>query len=67
VVSAVAVDITSPLVTMSGNLNVDGDIVAQGDISDHGDKSMANMRSTYNGHTHSDPQGGSVGTPGAQM
>lgn len=67
VVSSVAVDITSPTVNMSGNLNVDGNIVAQGDISDHNNKSMLGMRNTYNSHTHSDPQGGSVGTPTGQM
>lgn len=70
VVSAAAVDITSPVVNMSGNLNVGGNIVAQGDITDSAatsPKTMAGMRATYNGHTHTDPQGGSVGTPGAQM
>lgn len=67
VVSSLAVDITTPTVNMSGDLNVAGDIVAQGDISDHSNKSMLGMRTTYNGHTHSDPQGGSVSAPGAQM
>jgi len=67
VVSSLAVDITTPTVNMSGNLNVAGSIVAQGDISDHGNKSMLGMRMIYNGHTHSDPQGGSVAAPGSQM
>ncbi|MBI5435960.1 MAG: phage baseplate assembly protein [Nitrosomonadales bacterium] len=67
VVSSVAVDITTPTVNMSGNLNVTGNIIAQGDISDHNNKSMLGMRNTYNSHTHSDPQGGSVGTPTGQM
>lgn len=67
VVASLKVQITSPLVTMSGNLQVTGNIVAASDISDHSNKSMAGMRATYNGHTHSDPQGGSVGTPSAQM
>lgn len=67
VVSSLAVDITTPTVNMSGNLNVVGNIVAQGDISDHNNKSMLGMRTTYNGHTHSDPQGGSVGAPTGQM
>lgn len=67
VVSALAVDITTPTVNMSGNLNVAGSIVAQLDISDHGNKSMLGMRTVYNGHTHSDPQGGSVSVPASQM
>lgn len=67
VVASTKVQITSPLVTMSGNLNVAGNIVAQGDISDHNNKSMAGMRTTYNGHTHNDPQGGSVAAPNQAM
>ena len=67
VVSSLAVDITTPTVNMSGNLNVAGSIVAQLDISDHGNKSMLGMRTVYNGHTHNDPQGGSVSVPGSQM
>jgi phage baseplate assembly protein V len=65
--AATVVNITTPTVNMSGDLNVAGDIVAQGDISDHGNKSMAGMRQTYNAHTHSDPQGGSVSLPTGQM
>jgi len=67
VVSSLAVDITTPTVNMSGNLNVAGSIVAQLDISDHGNKTMLGMRTTYNAHTHSDPQGGSVAPTGNQM
>ena len=67
VFSSIAVDITTPLVTTSGDLHVGGSIVAQGDISDHGNKTMSNMRTVYNGHTHSDPQGGSVIAPTSQM
>lgn len=48
---------TTPTFTVTGN------IVANGDISDHTNKSMAAMRSNYNAHTHTDPQGGSVSTP----
>ena len=51
----------------TGNVTVNGNIVATADISDHTNKSMANMRSTYNGHNHTDPQGGSVSTPSASM
>lgn len=67
VVSALAVDITTPLVTMSGDLHVAGSVVAQGDVSDHGVKSMLGMRNVYNAHTHSDPQGGQVSAPAGQM
>lgn len=62
-----SVTMTTPLVNMSGNLAVAGNIVAQGDISDHGNKSMAGMRGTYNSHTHNDPQGGAVAAPNQGM
>jgi phage baseplate assembly protein gpV len=69
-----AVNITSPTVTLSGNLSVGGTIGAAGNISsssgnllDSSGKTMASIRTTYNGHTHVDPQGGSVAVPGAQM
>lgn len=62
-----SVTLNTPTTHATGNFNVDGNIVAQGDISDHGNKSMAGMRSVYNGHTHTDPQGGSVSTPSAAM
>lgn len=65
--AATVVNLTTPTVNVSGDLNVGGDIVAQGDISDNGSKSMAGMRQTYNAHTHSDPQGGSVSPPTGQM
>lgn len=61
------VQITSPLVNMSGNLTVTGSIVANGDISDHSTNSMAGMRNTYNTHTHNDPQGGTVAAPNQAM
>lgn len=57
----------TPLVTMQTSLKVTGSIVADGDISDHGNKSMAGMRTTYNGHTHNDPQGGVVAAPNQAM
>jgi len=67
VVAATKLEIVSPVVTMSGNLDVAGDITAQGDIYDHGNESMLGMRQVYNSHTHSDPQGGIVSTPSGQM
>lgn len=62
-----SVTMDTPQVTMTGNLKVNGNIVADGDISDHGTESMAGMRGTYNSHTHNDPQGGTVGTPNQGM
>ena len=59
--------------TIDGNLEVGGNVVAQGDISDHGGKSMAAMRDVYNSHDHTvqgvQPGTGSVDTktPGAQQ
>lgn len=65
--STMPITLDAPTVHAMGNLNVDGSIVAQLDISDHGNKSMAAMRAAYNSHAHTDPQGGSVGTPSASM
>jgi len=74
--AATAIELNAPVITgnASGSVsfntptvNASAAIVAQGEISDHGNKSMSNMRTVYNGHTHLDPQGGSVNTPGAGM
>lgn len=54
----------TPLVETTGQVKADGDITDQVPA---GGKSMASMRATYNGHTHTDPQGGSVGTPTPSM
>lgn len=67
ITATTVVNITTPTVNMSGNLNVTGNIIAHGDISDHDNKSMAGMRTTYNGHTHNDPQGGAVSAPNQGM
>lgn len=60
------VNITGPL-HATGNISTDNNVTATLDISDHGNKSMSGMRSIYNSHTHTDPQGGSVSTPSASM
>lgn len=52
----------APLVRMTGDLAVAGNIVAQGDIADHGNKTMSGMRDTYNGHRH-----GATEPPDASM
>ncbi len=43
----------------TGDLLVEGNITASGDVTD-ATRSMAGDRGIYNGHTHTDPQGGSV-------
>jgi len=45
-------------------LKVSGDIIDNFNTNTH---SMAQMRSLYNSHTHSDPQGGNTGTPSNSM
>ena len=45
-------------------LKVSGDIIDNSATNTH---SMAQMRSIYNSHTHSDPQGGNTGTPSSPM
>jgi phage baseplate assembly protein V len=62
-----SVTLDTPTVHCTGNLDVDGNIVAQGDISDHNNKSMADMRTVFDGHDHNDPQGGTVGGPNQSM
>lgn len=65
-VSSAAVDIQAPTTTMSGDLQVQGSIVAQGDISDHGNKKMADMRTVFNAHTQA-VSGAVAAAPTAQM
>jgi hypothetical protein len=50
-----AVTITSPTVTINGDLKVNGLITSSGDVVGGG--------ISLDGHIHSDPQGGSVGKP----
>lgn len=73
-VAAVKVQVDSPLATFSGDVDVTGNITsganvtAAGNVADQGGaKTMAGMRTAYNSHTHTDPQGGSVGTPSGGM
>ncbi|AYR24264.1 phage baseplate assembly protein V [Herbaspirillum rubrisubalbicans] len=61
------VDMTTPLVKMSGDLKVVGSISADGDISDHGNKKMSAMRTVYNDHDHANPEGGRVGKDQVKM
>jgi phage gp45-like len=62
--AATSVSFNTPVVHASAA------IVAQGDITDSNatvPRTMAGMRLIYNGHTHTDPQGGSVAPPISQM
>lgn len=61
--ASTSVTLNTPTTHCTGNLDVDGNIVAQGDVSDHTNKNMAGMRTVYDGHDHTDPQGGTVSAP----
>lgn len=50
----------------AGDVTVDGNIEATGDVSDAAG-SMQEMRDTFNGHVHSNPEGGNVGPATPQM
>ena len=58
-----------PLVTITGSLKVNHSIVADGDVSDQGTKSMAAMRTSYNGHAHVENNvgGGLTNSPNHSM
>ena len=54
--------------TATGNIIGDQNITAVGSVADAGGaKTMSGMRTAYDGHTHTDPQGGTTGTPSALM
>jgi hypothetical protein len=71
------VTVDAPLSAFTGNVAVAGGITCSGTYGDSGGtiqtpgnvidgvRSMAADRAIYNGHTHSDPQGGAVSVPGA--
>lgn len=69
-VSAGTLTSSAPQWNHTGNITVTGDIKASGDITDTyltNTRTIGGMRTVYNGHTHTDPQGGSVSTPSASM
>lgn len=58
------------LITNTPKARIESDLDVTGDIKDRCDsngRTMGDMRTIYNGHTHSDPQGGSVSAPTEQM
>lgn len=55
----------TPKVRMETSLEVTGEIKDNCDLPTG--KTMSGMRAIYNAHTHTDPQGGSVGAPTGQM
>ncbi len=69
--AATAINSSAPQWTHTGPMTInDGDLKVQGDITDRyatQSRTVNGMRSVYNGHTHSDPQGGSVSTPTTEM
>ena len=82
-VASAKVSLQTPLVECSGNLavagngafgggltmtgaNGSGDITTPGNVTD-GVRSMAGDRAIYNGHTHNDPQGGTIPAPNQQQ
>lgn len=54
---------------VEGDVEVTGSLLVAGDVSDQSGTAMtmAAMRLIFNAHTHSDPQGGSVGPPATPM
>lgn len=55
----------TPKTRMECDLEVTGNVKDQCDVPTG--KTMQQMRATYNGHTHNDPQGGAVGVPNQPM
>jgi phage baseplate assembly protein gpV len=49
----------------AATVNVIGNLIVSGDISDRGGAhgTLAALRNAYDEHTHTDPQGGSTGSP----
>lgn len=66
------VTLDTPMTEISGDVQVGGQVAVQGNISSaaeisDADGSMGSMRQTYNGHTHTDSEGGNTSQPAQQM
>lgn len=59
---ATKVKLETATTEITGNVTVAGNINCAGNVFG-GNTDMATIKSNYNSHTHSDPQGGSVSTP----
>lgn len=69
-VAQVQVLVDAPLLKVNGMIHATGDITSDTDVIDQAagvPKTMRNMRATFNGHDHADPQGGVVGHPNQTM
>lgn len=72
-VKATSITLQTPLVTCTTNLQVNGTITSTGAIASTSGGvsdsvgSISSMRSTYNAHTHTDPQGGNTGPVSGTM
>jgi phage baseplate assembly protein gpV len=60
---------TAPTITLNGNVTVNGDLNVTGNITDlnGANGSLENIRTVYNSHIHTDPQGGDTGLPSPQI
>jgi phage gp45-like len=63
-IKAPHVTVDTPEAHFTGNVVADGTIT---DLSGSGGRSMDSMRSVFNAHDHSDPQGGKVQPPAVEM
>lgn len=56
--------------TINANTQINGNLLVSGDITDNNganSRTLAGMRAVYNGHDHTDPQGGTTGGPSGSM
>lgn len=66
VVAGTRLRVEAPLVEVTGDLQVGGNVVASGEVSD-ATGSMTEMRTAYNAHTHPTAPTGPVSTPSTPM
>lgn len=64
ITSPVAVTVSAPFVHITGDLHVDGDVLDHATTQAH---TMANTRTIYDGHTHTDSRDGETSAPQQTM